>query len=917
MKNIKLYISLLSIFFACGFFVFLANVKWVNSVFNNLMWTSNLAQSEMHGWYTKPEIGIASDQLNSIKKELRKNIINEAFYSDVDIIVPDSSISNLNSDLPKSGYNYEKGLIRISPSEKYQKVKLRYRGDRAWHYGLPHKSWRIKTKKKELVDGYRKINLIIPKSKYLLHNHSSYLLANLMEIKAPVSEMVFVRVNGVRDGIRLKVSQIDESFLRLNKLMPTDIYVGESISSDERFKGDFSHINIFSSQIFWEKASCNNHYDCSSKKPIEALINSNDKELLELVDIKEFAKMAVYLDLIDSTHVDNQHNWRLFYDPYKEKFIPIVWDPVGWWLPSDSPDINQHEVSSLLMARLHKIRSFMIHKASITAEFRDNLDHVFSELLQNEIDVLLKKIKNNKGYYDNRDSYVSVSEAESNFLHFKKQVTKRMKYVYERVRNTSSETTYAKISDGIRLFVPKNAFITDVFIKQKNHVFPHKAKVVIKFNNNDVEYFADTEVSVTGKVLRVKGAFLPAYNEFVSGAGYAGTSIKFHSKPMTYDILYADNGIHDIEMVSVAVNNYSNAKVVKETKNIKKLKSSWNIVDGFGNQTVDSKIWSGEVVIEEDVEIFEPLVISGGTRVRMAPGVVVRISAPVTAITSKDNPIKFERLDLSKPWGSFVLKRGSDNSVFENVMFSGGSGAKGELFEYTAMVTAHDIKGLKFTNVEFSDSSVTDDMVHLVYSDVVFENCTFKNSFSDALDADISQVVINNSKFISSGNDAVDLMSTVALITETVFDGSLDKGISIGEDSRLITKNLKFYRNNIAAQAKDNSRALMINSFVKSNKIDFDAYAKNWRYGAGGQFYLLDTERKQKPEFFDTGYFSANVRNKSKIYSNIKLNKLHKSDKKIKYFTDKEEILKMAKESLGVIPASYTDALTSKGFINE
>ena len=106
-----------------------------------------------------------------------------------------------------------------------------------------------------------------------------------------------------------------------------------------------------------------------------------------------------------------------------------------------------------------------------------------------------------------------------------------------------------------------------------------------------------------------------------------------------------------------------------------------------------------------------------------------------------------------------MLGRGTDGSRLKHCEISGGSGLKGDLFEYTAMLSVHDAKDVEISDYVFRDSKLTDDMFHSVYADLRFERTTFRNAPSDAVDLDISTATIVDSVFVGSGNDGLDLMS--------------------------------------------------------------------------------------------------------------------------------------------------------------
>jgi hypothetical protein len=251
-------------------------------------------------------------------------------------------------------------------------------------------------------------------------------------------------------------------------------------------------------------------------------------------------------------------------------------------------------------------------------------------------------------------------------------------------------------------------------------------------------------------------------------------------------------------------------------------------------------IWSGEVAIEGHQILDHPLIIEPGTTVHLAPKATVVLKRRLTAKGTPQAPIRFVSAVADQdPWGAIVLSgRNADGSILTHCEMSDGSGLKGDLFEYSAMLSIHDVKNVIISDCHFKDNHAVDDMVHTVYSDIRLERVRFENAFSDALDLDISTASISDSYFERSGNDAVDLMTTEAVITGSIFKNNGDKGISVGENSRLYAVNNQLIGNNIGVESKDRSTAVLLNQTLTNNKTALHAYKKNWRYGEGGTIFL-------------------------------------------------------------------------------
>lgn len=233
--------------------------------------------------------------------------------------------------------------------------------------------------------------------------------------------------------------------------------------------------------------------------------------------------------------------------------------------------------------------------------------------------------------------------------------------------------------------------------------------------------------------------------------------------------------------------------------------------------------------------INETLHIAAGTLVELAPGASLIIQGRLLAEGTTASPIRFKgEKDASKPWGTVALRgENANGSRLEHCVFSGGSGLKEDLAEYSAMLSIHHVADLQIDHCLFQDSQLVDDMVHAVYSDLQIRNSRFERSLSDALDIDISRAVIRDSTFIDSGNDAIDLMQSEGVVVNSTLEGSGDKGISVGEGSHLLSFNNRIISNAIGVETKDTSTSVLANTTLQGNEQALHAYSKNWRYGGG------------------------------------------------------------------------------------
>ena len=145
------------------------------------------------------------------------------------------------------------------------------------------------------------------------------------------------------------------------------------------------------------------------------------------------------------------------------------------------------------------------------------------------------------------------------------------------------------------------------------------------------------------------------------------------------------------------------------------------------------------------------------------------------------------------------------------------------------------------------------------YADVIIDNTTFENSFSDdGLNIKFGKVNITNSKFINNSADQIDLDYVYGVVSNNnffsdirsdkpltdgldvsgssihvysnIFRNMSDKGLSIGENSSILIDTNIFINNNIGAAVKDSSQACFYNNKFNENEKNIFVYIKKKMY---------------------------------------------------------------------------------------
>lgn len=748
---------------------------------------------------------------------------------DVQLLVKNSGLKRLFANMPKSGSNYEDDSLLIVDN-KIMIGKAKLRGDHMYHWAFPRKSWRFKTSKKNIYKGINKLNFIIPKSLDLLSNHMSYKLAQSLGLLAPESKVVELSLNGIYQEARLMVEQIDESFLRRNRRMPNDIYKGDNIGQ-KKFIG--INAGLFNHASIWEKAAHNNHYDQENRVPLQKMIQDLYHNSFELLDLRSFAAMSLLLDLTTSYHHDQNHNWMLSYDHYYEKMVPIIWDTTGW-LQRNMGQTDMNISSSELLEKLFQDYDFMKLKYHVIYDFFQNTEQSFKTMLNGEVE-RAQKITQNKdlGALSIGPKITPQTSLEAIDV-FRENVWLKLDQVKQHFMGDIDEKnySYALIDHTIRLSIAGDKMINKVIIDTSS--VQKLSKVTLRYLKAEQEISFDIPYRINDQKGKVIIDLELLANASIEKA-FKHTKTIFNQA--TYDLILTGVGSEEINGVSLSFLNSHQQKIsIQKVDDIKPLKFKnqyRNIVSKIA--TKQTIIWNGDKHFSGFTEVTDDVIIEPGTRLIFDQAASLKVYGKITAIGTKQAPIIFTAKDSSKPWGALAIKdRAADGSVFKHVIFKDGSGDKGDLHEYTAMFSVHNVHNLLVEDTEFYDSKLTDDMVHVIYSDVTFKNSKFVRSLSDALDIDISTAVIDHCEFVNSGNDAVDLMTSDAVVINSTFSHSQDKGISIGESSRLLAINNLIENNEIGMQSKDTSKAYIYNTSFIGNNTAIDAYHKNWRYSDGG-----------------------------------------------------------------------------------
>lgn len=146
---------------------------------------------------------------------------------------------------------------------------------------------------------------------------------------------------------------------------------------------------------------------------------------------------------------------------------------------------------------------------------------------------------------------------------------------------------------------------------------------------------------------------------------------------------------------------------------------------------------------------------------------------------------------------------------------------------------------LNFYNTSFNNTSIEisggqcEDSLNIINSNGKINSILISDSFSDAIDFDFSELNVSNIDIKNAGNDCLDLSYGVYEINSISTNYCKDKGISVGEKSKLKANSFKSSHTNIGVSSKDLSKTYIDKAFLINTLFCSEAIQKKQEFGGG------------------------------------------------------------------------------------
>jgi hypothetical protein len=200
-----------------------------------------------------------------------------------------------------------------------------------------------------------------------------------------------------------------------------------------------------------------------------------------------------------------------------------------------------------------------------------------------------------------------------------------------------------------------------------------------------------------------------------------------------------------------------------------------------------------------------------------------------------DSSLKIISLNKNDASGKIVFSGGTLNNwkiVFNDKSKEfNNSTSRIDINGYTGCVSFFDIKLLNISIESYN--AQCEDALNFVRVKGSVQNLLVRNSYHDSVDADFSLIEFNLVDIQNSNNDCIDFSYGNYLLKKVELKFCGDKGISVGETSRVKIENLFILNANIGLAAKDYGFASIDNGNISSTKSCIEAYNKKQEFSGG------------------------------------------------------------------------------------
>ena len=692
-------------------------------------------------------------------------------------------------------------------------VKLRLKGHMTDHLQNDKWSFRIKTKGNDDFMGMKRFSIQHPGTRGYIYEWIYHELMKQEDIIALRYKFINVKVNGNDWGVYAVEENFESELVENNNRKTGPIL---------RFNPDLYWINRYNMMI---KESASDEYASYYSANPEAYrenkvlgdsiqyryylkaigliegLRSRTIAVEDAFDIPRLAKFHAIIDLVGGTHSIDWSDIKYYYNPVTSRLEPVAYESFT--------NLDSRNLSCLY--KYSQIDSGAYYSDWHTMIFSNPI--FFKEYLKQ-----LERISTSE-YLDSffNKSNITLNEnlaiihKEFPYKKFESSAYyKRQKMISKIIDSPKPLHAYLKKIEGNTLKIQIAAIDALPVIIKSVYIHPNipgKSEKSIILPAKQAKTYVDY-VDYT----------------FVFPADYTLDIQLIDSLKIEYSIL----GSEKIKVSTVFSFPHTDSEFIAEDLLVKE-----NTLIRFPMLHVDEEnklihLDGEKLIIDSDLIIpsgYKLLVKAGSTIDIVKNAKVISYSSFVFS-GEEDNPIVVQSSDSTSQGFQLI---GASKSIFKNVVFKKMVKINDSRWKRTGAITFYE-SPVEFNGCNFYGCQ-SEDAIHLIRSEFIFNTCMFQNMKNDALDVDYSSGTITDCVFEKCDENAIDITMSKVQLTNVSMSEIGNKALNVKEGGQLTGMDVKIEKSYIAISAEDFSSIDLQSVSVKDSKKGVVGY-KN-KNGAG------------------------------------------------------------------------------------
>ncbi|MCB0669179.1 MAG: CotH kinase family protein [Saprospiraceae bacterium] len=694
--------------------------------------------------------------------------------------------------------DWVKARLRYDDQEK--KAKIRLKGDWLDHLRGNNWSFRVNLKDPESLWGMVEFNLQKPDTRGLMNEWIYHKLLAEHDILSPKYEFIILRINGESRGIYACEEHFHKELVEsqnrregpILKFSEARMWNGVKRQFDDLGNGQYvlendkeqsyhsAPIEAFDDKVVQGNPDLRKVYERGFELMNEYRRGSID--LGRIFDVERVGKYLAIIDLLRAYHSLTWHNQRWYYNPLSDRLEPIGFDGFTTDEPKLSPGFTL-AAEEAYKGKYDKYEPYkqLYQNPQIAAVYIRYLDSLSTRSYLTS-------------FFESIDSSL-VSNAVALQEEYKIETFQRHRYIDHASR--------------IRLTVP--AYPESI---ECSHSGPDKLYII----NHHV-----LPIKVYG---RKKKSIVIFPSEYL----YSGKEFPWHrsASEVQFSVLGLDS------LYSSPILPFSNDLTFTNREETDSLHPLLIFQDSTSYVLLSGRT-SKSIVVPEG----KTLLVPEGTNLVLNENAYLLVQGAIKIGGKKENPVIIESDDGT---GAVVVRGAIEKSYMTNVTFRHLGRVNKDGYLLTGGVTIFE-SPITLDQCVFRDNTA-EDALNIVRSRFEMTECVFENTAFDAFDSDFSEGTLRHCNFVNAGNDAIDFSGSECSVSDCTLKMIGDKGISVGENSKVKVHSLMINDANIGLASKDLS--ILEVDYVSFERVNtcFTAYQKKATFGPA-KIYVKDYETKR------------------------------------------------------------------------